>query len=88
MALLTFDQISMEFQDGRAEKMCVFVLKNVTAGDTVNLNGYFKVVKRAVALSATDIHAGTIATINGTIITIPAGPTADAIWVMVIGVAA
>jgi hypothetical protein len=80
MALLTFDQISMEFQDGRAEKMCVFVL--------MNLNGYFKVVKRAVALSATDIHAGTIATINGTIITIPAGPTADAIWVMVIGVAA
>lgn len=88
MALLTFDQVSMEFQDGKAEKMCVFVLKNVTAGDTVNLNGYFKVVKRAVALSATDIHSGSITTIAGTVITIPAGPAADAIWVMVVGVTA
>lgn len=88
MAALTFDQIALEYQDGKCEKTCVFSLKNVTAGDTVQLNGYFKVIKRAVALSGTDIHAGVISTITGTVMTIPAGPAQDGIWVLVIGVAA
>lgn len=86
MAVLGPGQISLEFSDGKAERMCVFSLKDVTAADTVDLNGYFKVVKRAVAASATDTHTGSISTISGTTITIPAGPNRDAVWLMVVGV--
>lgn len=88
MAVLAIDQFTLEFSDGKCERTCVFSLKNVTAGDTVNLNGYFKVIKRAVALSGTDVHAGVISTISGTVMTIPAGPAQDGVWVMVIGVSA
>lgn len=87
MAVLAPDQFIAEFRDGKCEQAILFSLKNVTAGDTVNMNGYFKVVKRAVALSATDIHAGVISTISGTTVTIPAGPAQDAVWMLVIGVA-
>lgn len=80
-------QITLEFSDGKAERMCVFSLKDVTAADTADLSGYFKVVKRAVAASATDTHTGAIATISGTTVTIPAGPNRDAVWLMAIGVA-
>lgn len=86
MAALGMGQISLEFSDGKAERMCVFSFKDVTAGDTADLNGYFKIVKRAVALSSTADHSGSIGTINGTVITIPAGPSRDAVWMMVIGV--
>lgn len=89
MAVLTGDQIQLEYSDGKAERTCLFALKGVTATDTVQLNGYFKVVKRAVAISATDIHSGSITTItSSTIITIPAGPSSDAIWVLVVGASA
>lgn len=86
MAVLTIDQFSLEFSDGKCERMCVFSLKNVTAGDTVNLNGYFKVVKRAVAASATDTQTGSVTTISGTTVTIPAGPAQDGVWLMALGV--
>lgn len=88
MALLNFNQVSLEWWDGKAEKAALYSLKNVTAGDTVNLNGAFLFVKRAVAASATDVHTGVIANINGTIITIPPGPLNDAIWLFVVGVSA
>lgn len=79
-------QLEIIADDGKAERMCVFILKGVSAGDTINVGGYFRLVKRAVALSSTDVHSGSITTIAGTTVTIPAGPLNDAIYVMIIGV--
>jgi hypothetical protein len=80
-------QIRVLHDEGSAERFLLFAVKGVTAGDTLNLNGYFRVVKRAVALSATADHSGAITTIANTTVTIPTGPAADGILLLVAGVA-
>lgn len=89
MATLTNDQVSLEYSDGKAQRTTLYVLKNVDAGDIYDLAGQFKVVKRAGIVSATGTTIAAISTISsGTVITIPAGPLDDAIWLIVVGVSA
>lgn len=79
-------QARVLFDEGSAERVVLYALKGVSAGDTLNLGGYFRFVKRAVAISATDIHSGAITTITGATVTIPAGPANDGIWLLAVGV--
>jgi hypothetical protein len=88
MPLLTNDQVSLCFQDGQCGKTAIYSLKNVNAADTVDVGGHFKVVKRAGLVSDTGTTIAAISTITGTVLTIPAGPANDGIWLIVVGVAA
>jgi hypothetical protein len=87
MAALTSGQYNAVFSDGQCDKTALYTLKNVTAGDTADLSGHFAVIKRAGLISATGV---TIAScpIAGTVITVPAGPAADGVWVLAVGVSA
>lgn len=82
------------YQDGQCEKSALFTIKNTTAGDTIDVASWFTVVKRAGIVSATGTTIAAIATIangaNGgpTLLTMPAGPSQDGLWLIVVGVAA
>jgi uncharacterized membrane protein len=87
MALLGTDQCVELFQDGRCGRTALYALKNVDASDTVDVASSFKVVKRAGIVSDTGTTIAAISTITGTVLTIPAGPAGDAVWLLVCGVA-
>lgn len=88
MAALTTDQFTPVYTDGKCALTVLYALKNVTATDTVDLAGQFKVVKRAGLLSLTSSTVAAVATITGnTVLTIPAGPANDGVWLIAWGVA-
>jgi hypothetical protein len=81
------------FQDGECFKTALFAVKNASAGDTIDLISWFTVVKRAGLVSATGTTISTVAITNNptqqpVLATIPAGVTADGVWLLVIGVSA
>jgi uncharacterized membrane protein len=86
MALLTPDQLQIVYQDGQCGKTALYAVKNVDAGDTIDVADHFKVVKRGGIVSDTGTTIGAV-TIAGTVLTIPAGPADDAVWLLVVGVA-
>jgi hypothetical protein len=79
------------FHDGSCQHTALFPLNNTTAGDTIDVGNWFTVVKRAGIVSGTGPHIAAVATIaagaNGgpTLLTIPAGPNQDGIWLLVVG---
>jgi hypothetical protein len=87
MAALAGSQYNAVYADGQCDKTALYTLKNVTAGDTADLSGHFSVIKRAGLISATGVTIASCS-IAGTVITIPAGPNADGVWVLAVGVAA
>jgi hypothetical protein len=88
MALLAADQAVMVFATGICGKMALYSLKNIDAADTVDVGAQFKVIKRAGIVSDTGTTIAAIVTITGTVITIPAGPSDDGVWLIVVGVSA
>lgn len=79
-------QISAAFQDGLCAKTVFFSCKNVTAGDTINVGAFFRVISRTGLIC---LIGPTVAqpAFTGTVVTIPAGPAQDAAWLIVYGVA-
>ena len=86
MAALTPNQVKVVYEDGQCSKAALYALKNVDAADTVDVGAHFSVVKRAGIVSDTGTHIAAVATIVGSILTIPAGPVDDGIWLLVVGV--
>jgi hypothetical protein len=86
MAGLTNDQIDLAYQDGVCARTALYALKNVDAADTLDVGSTFKVVKRAGVVSATGTTIAAVTTIAGTVLTIPAGPADDGVWLLVVGV--
>jgi hypothetical protein len=78
-------QISNVYQDGHCATTVLFACKNATAGDTANVGAYFRVVQRAGLISATSSTVAGVG-IAGTVLTIPAGPSQDGVWLLVCGV--
>ncbi len=87
MAALTADQVELVYQDGRCGHTALYALKNATAADTVDVGSAFKVVKRAGIVSDTGTTIASVS-IAGTVLTVPAGPANDGVWLLVVGVAA
>ena len=86
MAVLPTTQFPVRWQNGDSDRVVVFSLLNINAGDTADLQEFFTVVKRATLLGVT-IAAAAVATVNGTVVTIPAGVGADAAILTAYGVA-
>lgn len=87
MAALTTDQFNLVYTDGSCDRTALFALKGVTAGDTVDVAANFRVVKRAGIVSVTGTTIAVAAVSANTVLTVPAGPAADAVWLLVVGVA-
>lgn len=78
-------QISAVYQDGSCSKTVLFACKNATAADTVNVGAFFRVITRVGLISVTGSTVASPA-FTGTVLTIPAGPAQDAVWLLVYGV--
>ena len=77
----------MRYMTGDSDRVAVFALLNVSAGDTVDLATHFTVVRRATLLGVT-VNAALAASVSGgTIVTIPAGAANDAAMLTAYGVA-
>jgi hypothetical protein len=87
MTVLPSVQYPMRHMSGDVDRWAVFALLNVTAGDTLDLSGYFTVVRRATLLGVTVVAALAATVTADTIITIPAGAAKDAAVLTVYGVA-
>jgi hypothetical protein len=72
--------------NGDSDRYAVFSLLNINAGDTVDLQEFFTVVKRATLLGVT-VAAAVAATVSGTVVTVPAGANGDAAILTAYGVA-
>lgn len=87
MAQLLAQQLGLVFVEGSCERTALYALKNVDAADTVDVGDQFRIVKRAGIVSATGTTIAAISTITDTNLTIPAGPSDDGVWLLVVGVA-
>lgn len=87
MAVLTEDQFELVYKDGVCDRCGFYSVKGCTAGDTMDVSRYFKVVKRAGLVSATGTTIAAV-TFAGPVLTIPTGPATDGCWVVVVGVSA
>jgi len=86
MAQLTVNQVYVAYQDGNCGRTALYALKNVTAGDTFDAAAQFATIRRGGLINETGSTIAAI-TFTGTVVTIPAGPAADAVWVLLVGVA-
>jgi hypothetical protein len=85
MTALVPTRFPLRYASGDSDKVALFALLNVTAGDTVDLSEHFNVVKRGTLLGVT-VTAALAASVSGTTVTIPAGANADAAILTVYGV--
>jgi hypothetical protein len=91
MAVIAGQQVVIAWQEGTSSKVALIAVKNVTTGDTLDLGPtgattQFRQLKAAVMLGATVIGSAS-ASIAGTVITMPAGLSADAAWILAFGAA-
>jgi hypothetical protein len=87
MAVLPPTRFPLRYQSGDSDKVGVFALLNISAGDTVDLVEHFQVVKRGTLVGVT-VAAALGASVSGTVVTIPAGANQDAAILTVYGVSA
>jgi hypothetical protein len=89
MTALTSAQITRVWSDGAADLAALYRVSRVTAGDTVDIGPSgaspdFQLVKQA-AMLATTISGTAACSVSGTVITFPAGLSADAGYLLVWG---
>jgi hypothetical protein len=88
MAAITGKQVKRLFYDGEAAMMALYVVRNVSTGDTLDLGpsgvGDFLSVKQS-AMVASTVAGSAAAAVAGTTITMPAGLTNDALYLMAWG---
>lgn len=80
-------QAAMMFEDGNCSKTALYSVKNANAGDTVDVSPKFSIVKRAGIVSSTGTTIAGVTITGQTMLTIPNGPVADGVWLIVVGVA-
>ena len=69
------------YLNGYADRVALYALRNVNAGDTLDIGasgaGQFQTVNRAVVITVTNSAVQIAASIAGTVVTIPAGASND-----------
>lgn len=85
MAVLTSPgNVQLIYEHGFADVLRLFALKGVASGDTIDLAPWFKVVNRAVVMGVTQF-VEIAASWTGTVVTMPAGLSADCGYLLVWG---
>lgn len=88
MAELPLNRFPLKWMSGDSERTAVYAILDVTSGDVMGVHEQFSIVKRAVAIGTTAASAGGNMSISGTTITMPAGASRDAAYMLVFGAAA
>lgn len=88
MAVISGAQVKRLFFVGPAAQLCLYALRNVSTGDTVDFGpsgvGDFLSVKQAAMIGST-VSGSATATAAGTVVTMPAGLSGDAIYLLAWG---
>jgi len=88
MALIGQQRVFKVFEDGDSDKLALYALRAVTAADTVDMGpsglSDFLAIKQAIVMGTT-VALATVASIAGTVLTMPAGLANDAGYLMVWG---
>jgi hypothetical protein len=87
MAVLTSQQVHLVWSDGFADKACLYALRKVTTGDTFDMVNDLQLALQAVVLGITT-QGSIAASVSGTVVTMPAGITNAAGYLLVWGVSA
>ena len=88
MAVLTGTQVQPIWQDGQAERTALIAVRNISAGDTLDLAAYgFSQVKRAVVLATTAAGSAGLTVTASTVVTMPGALAGDAGYVLAFGCA-
>lgn len=87
MAALATTRYPLQFMDGLSDRVALYAIRDVTAGDTIDVAQEFTVVKRAVIMGTTVAAAVAASVTVPTTITIPAGANRDAGYLLVYGAA-
>ena len=86
MATLTEDQVTTCYEEGACEKFGLYSVKFVSAGDTYDMSGRFRLVLQSTWMGAT--VSGTVTgSQSGTIVTAPAGLTNAGAFLLISGIA-
>jgi hypothetical protein len=88
MATLGIAQYEVVYRDGHADRVGLVALKNVSAGDTLELGAtganLLSVITRAAVVGVTSF-VEIAASWTGTVVTMPSGLSADAAYLLVWG---
>jgi hypothetical protein len=87
MAVLTAAQVVQMWSDTGARLFTLFRVEDLTSGDTVDLGalGFYRQVKQAMFMGAT-VNGTAAGTISVAVVTVPAGLSHDAAYMLVDGV--
>jgi hypothetical protein len=89
LATLGPTQVIPAFLNGNADLIGLYSLRNVTAGDTIDIatlssSPNFQVIKRGVVIGVSDF-VEIAATFTGTVVTIPAGMNQSSGYLLIWG---
>jgi hypothetical protein len=84
MATLTTAQYQLQWSGGVADRCVLYALKGVSTGDTAVLSE-FSFVKQAIMLGATVAGSGTATVTSPNTVTMPAGLSQDAAYLLAWG---
>jgi hypothetical protein len=87
MAVLTGINCVRVWADGLSDRTALYALRKVTSADTIDLSGDFQVVKQAIMLGTT-VAGSAVAAFSGTVVTMPAGLSNDAAYLLAWGASA
>ena len=89
MAVLTLgNQVVRVYGEGTAEFIAFYALRGITAGDTVDLSADYKAILCGAIMGTVGAAAGgcAVASVAGTVVTMPAGPSNSGAFLMLFGV--
>jgi hypothetical protein len=81
---LTGNHYPQQWTNGQSDKTALYALRDVSTGDTVDLGGDFLAVKQAIMLGTT-VNGSATASVSGTVVTMPAGLSSDAAYLLAWG---
>jgi hypothetical protein len=85
-ALVPGVQFVKMYDSGDSDRIVLYALRKVTAGDTADLSGEFNPPLRGSMVGTTLNGVATLVTFTGNTVTIPVGPLSDAGYLLVYGV--
>ena len=86
MAVLSTTNVVRVFENGLSDRMVLYALRKVTTGDTFDTAPDFLVARQAIAVGTTVVGQSAVVISANTVVTMPAGLTNDAGYMLVWGV--
>jgi hypothetical protein len=88
MSAITGQQARLEWAAGDTDRAALYALRDVSTGDTFDLGingaGQFLALKEAIMMGTT-VQGTSTATVTGTVVTMPAGLSLDACYLLAWG---